>query len=80
MCSATSSNAAALWRVRLNEIFRQGKDSRIITGAHLINNGKMPPLDNKGKDFFFMPRQNGQEVQTLLAELVPHALAQSIRL
>ncbi len=55
--------------VRLNEIFRQGKDSRIITGAHLINNGKMPPLDNKGKDFFFMPRQNGQEVQTLLAEL-----------
>ncbi len=51
------------------EIFRQGKDSRIITGAHLINHGQMPPLDNKGKDFFFMPRKTGAEVQALLSEL-----------
>ena len=55
--------------VRLDEIFRQGKDSRIITGAHLINHGQMPPLDNKGKDFFFMPRKTGAEVQSLLSEL-----------
>lgn len=55
--------------VRLDEIFRQGKDSRIITGAHMINHGKMPPLDNKGKDFFFMPRPNGRDVQSLIAEL-----------
>ena len=55
--------------VRLNEIFRQAKDSLIVTGAHLINNGKAPPLDNKGKDFFFMPRTNGKDVQTLIAEL-----------
>ena len=55
--------------VRLNEIFRQGKDSLIITGAHLINSGKLPPLDNKGKDFFFMPRTNGKDVQALIAEL-----------
>lgn len=45
--------------VRLTEIFRQGKDSRIILGAHMINNGKMPPIDNKGNDFFFMPRSSG---------------------
>ena len=55
--------------VRLDEIFRQGKDSRIITGAHLINHGQLPPLDNKGKDFFFMPRKTGAEVQALLSEL-----------
>ncbi len=60
--------------VRLNEIFRQGKDSMIITGAHLINNGKMPPLDNKGKDFFFMPRPSGAEVQKLVAELTTSRL------
>ena len=29
----------------------------------------MPPLDNKGKDFFFMPRKTGAEVQSLLSEL-----------
>ena len=55
--------------VRLTEIFRQGKDSRIILGAHMINNGKMPPIDNKGNDFFFMPRSSGQDVQKLITEL-----------
>ena len=55
--------------VRLNEIFRQSKDSLIVTSAHLINSGKMPPVDNKGKDFFFMPRRTGKEVQELAKEL-----------
>ena len=55
--------------VRLTEIFRQSKDSRIILGAHMINNGKMPPIDNKGNDFFFMPRSSGQDVQKLITEL-----------
>lgn len=55
--------------VRLNEIFRQSSDSLIITSAHMINNGKLPPVDNKGKDFFFMPRATGKEVQSLITEL-----------
>lgn len=55
--------------VRLNEIFRQSSDSLIITSAHMINNGKVPPTDNKGNDFFFMPRQTGKEVQSLITEL-----------
>lgn len=55
--------------VRLNEIFRQSKDSLIITSAHLINNGKMPPTDNKGNDFFFMPRHTGKDVKDLISEL-----------
>lgn len=55
--------------VRLNEIFRQSSDSLIITSAHMINNGKIPPTDNKGNDFFFMPRQTGKEVQSLITEL-----------
>ena len=56
--------------VRLTEIFRQSSDSLIITSAHLINQGKAPPLDNKGKDFFFMPRNSAKDVQLLLQELV----------
>ena len=55
--------------VRLNEIFRQSSDSLIITSAHMINNGKLPPVDNKGKDFFFMPRSTGAELQSLISEL-----------
>ena len=34
--------------VRLNEIFRQGKESMITVNAHRINNGEMPYLNKKG--------------------------------
>lgn len=37
----------------LVNIYRQGEDSLIITNAHLINNGKMPIIDNTSKDFFY---------------------------
>ncbi|MDO4218808.1 MAG: ATP-dependent RecD-like DNA helicase [Synergistaceae bacterium] len=41
--------------VRLNQIFRQGKESRIITNAHMINNGEMPNLQNlRDSDFYFI--------------------------
>ena len=38
---------------QLVNIYRQGNDSLIITNAHLINNGKMPIIDNTSKDFFY---------------------------
>jgi len=37
----------------LVNIYRQGNDSLIISNAHLINNGKMPIIDNTSKDFFY---------------------------
>lgn len=40
---------------QLVNIYRQGNDSLIITNAHLINNGKMPIIDNTSKDFFYEP-------------------------
>ena len=41
--------------VRLSQIFRQGKESRIITNAHLINKGEMPNLQNdEESDFYFI--------------------------
>ena len=40
--------------VRLTRIFRQASQSRIITNAHRINEGKMPDISNgKHSDFFF---------------------------
>lgn len=38
---------------RLTEIYRQSGESHIVLNAHLINNGKMPILNEKGTDFFF---------------------------
>ncbi len=48
-----------VYTTNLINIYRQGEDSLIITNAHLINNGKMPVIDNTSKDFFY---EAGKEV------------------
>ena len=42
-----------VYTTHLKNIYRQGNDSLIISNAHLINNGKMPIIDNTSKDFFY---------------------------
>lgn len=46
----------------LTQIYRQSEDSFIIVNAHDINNGKMPNLSNKSKDFFFESKESNEEV------------------
>ena len=46
----------------LTQIYRQSEDSLIIVNAHDINNGKMPELSNKSKDFFFDKKESNEEV------------------
>jgi exodeoxyribonuclease V alpha subunit len=53
--------------VRLDTIFRQPEGSYIITNAHRINHGKMPFLDNRNADDFFLFRE---EDPVKAAELV----------
>jgi exodeoxyribonuclease V alpha subunit len=48
--------------MRLTQIYRQSEDSLIIVNAHAINNGTMPKLDNKSKDFFFDNKESGETV------------------
>ena len=48
--------------VELTEIYRQANKSYIITNAHLINDGKMPILDNTSDDFFFESRKEPEEI------------------
>ena len=43
--------------VRLKDIYRQSEQSRIVLNAHLINNGELPLLNEKGTDFFFERKQ-----------------------
>jgi exodeoxyribonuclease V alpha subunit len=46
-----------LTNIELTEIFRQSKNSKIITNAHLINKGLMPiyPIEKTITDFYFIP-------------------------
>lgn len=48
--------------VKLTQIYRQSEDSLIIVNAHAINNGQMPKLDNKSKDFFFDKKEDSAGV------------------
>ncbi len=48
--------------IKLTQIYRQSEDSLIIVNAHAINNGDMPKLDNKSRDFFFERREENTGV------------------
>ena len=56
--------------VCLDEIFRQAKESLIITNAHEINNGNMPVLDRKDGDFFFLESDNENACANTVVSLV----------
>ena len=55
--------------VRLTEIFRQAEESLIITNAHAVNNGKMPVLNVKDNDFFFLPREYDRDIAATVCDL-----------
>ncbi|MBQ7356206.1 MAG: AAA family ATPase [Clostridia bacterium] len=63
--------------VRLYEIFRQEKDSLIISNAHRINNGEPPVLSATNADFFFVRRENEAEIAESIANLITERLPKS---
>jgi exodeoxyribonuclease V alpha subunit len=54
----------------LTEIFRQAQQSLIVTNAHKIISGKMPALNEKKSDFFFMERNSDSETARLVCDLI----------
>ncbi len=62
-------NSGCINVVRLNEIFRQARQSAIIMNAHRINKGEYPILNEKNSDFFFMKRYNQSELINTIVEL-----------
>lgn len=63
--------------VELKEIFRQAAESLIVTNAHKIVNGVNPELDERKKDFFFMPTRSDEETARLVIDLVRTRLPKS---
>ena len=55
---------------QLVNIYRQGEDSLIISNAHLINNGKMPIIDNTSKDFFYEAGKDSVANSETIVDLV----------
>ncbi|MBQ4071352.1 MAG: ATP-dependent RecD-like DNA helicase [Clostridia bacterium] len=69
--------------VCLVEIFRQAKESLIVTNAHRINGGEDPLLNRTDSDFFFVRRENEGELVDTVADLIanrlPRAYGKEIR-
>jgi len=68
--------------VRLTEVFRQAAHSRIITNAHRINEGQMPEMPAKGadSDFFFIDRDEPDQIAATLMEMVKTRIPDKFRL
>jgi len=62
--------SGAIPTVRLERIFRQSAESRIVTNAHNINAGKAVEISRDSKDFFFLPRGNIDVIYKHIIELV----------
>lgn len=60
--------------VALKEIFRQARQSCIITNAHKIVSGEYPDLTQKNNDFFFFKRSDYAKSAELLADLAENRL------
>ena len=58
----------------LTQIYRQSEDSHIIPNAHKINNGEMPVMDNKSRDFFFEEKASAEEIARTTIDLVTKRL------
>lgn len=67
-----SSNA--IRTVALTEIFRQSKESLIITNAHKINNGEKPNLASVNGDFFFVSRDFEKDIPKTISKLITERL------
>ena len=66
-------DSGTIQTVRLNEIFRQAGQSRIVINAHRILTGEMPEsadADAPNADFFVVPRRTPEEAAELVRELV----------
>ena len=63
--------------IALTEIFRQAQKSMIVTNAHAIVRGEMPVLDKRDNDFFFMRRDQYEQLKQTVVDLCCRRLPKS---
>jgi exodeoxyribonuclease V alpha subunit len=67
-------NSEVITTVKLNHVFRQAQNSKIITNAHIINGGKIPFLgesDNKS-DFEFISVEDDLQALEVIKQIMTH--------
>lgn len=69
--------------VRLDEVFRQERDSLIIQNAHRINQGQpilYPPREDKDSDFYFIHQEDEQKVSKTILNLCGYSIPKKLNL
>lgn len=64
---------------RLTQIYRQAAHSKIVTNAHLINQGEFPELKG-GSDFKFIEHESPEEILQTIVELITVRIPANFRL
>ncbi len=61
--------------IQLTEIFRQAKESMIVTNAHRINKGESPELTgDTDRNFFFIQQEDPEEITELICSIIADRL------
>ncbi|MBE5870268.1 MAG: ATP-dependent RecD-like DNA helicase [Lachnospiraceae bacterium] len=60
--------------VKLQKIFRQAAESDIVMNAHRIRKGEPIVMDNKSRDFFFLPRNDVNVIYKHIVQLITDKL------
>lgn len=60
--------------VRLETIFRQASESQIVVGAHTINKGKPFYPDHSKGDFFFIEKEEPEQITNMIVKSVERLL------
>ncbi|MCL2054932.1 MAG: ATP-dependent RecD-like DNA helicase [Oscillospiraceae bacterium] len=67
-------DSGGLTVVHLSEIFRQARQSCIVTNAHAIVNGIPPDLSRSDNDFFFLQRLSQSKASDTVVDLIKNRL------
>lgn len=66
--------------IRLTDIFRQNRNSRIVRNAHMINRGEHPDLSENAGDFFRLKRLQAASTVDTIMELCARRLPQNMNI
>lgn len=66
--------------IRLTDIFRQNRNSRIVRNAHMINRGEHPDLSENAGDFFRLKRLQAASTVDTITELCARRLPQNMNI
>ncbi len=64
--------------VRLTRIFRQARESLIVVNAHRMNQGQMPLLNEKDRDFFFIEEAVPEKILETIISLCTRRLPERL--